>query len=63
MAQFRELPEGGEYQYELQHGEVVRLTRPSIRHWDLQRRLSRLLEMQLDHYGVASTEMAYRPLG
>jgi hypothetical protein len=32
VAQFRELPEGGEYQYELQHGEVVELTRPNLGH-------------------------------
>ena len=38
VAQFRELPEGGECTYELHHGEVVAVTRPRARHSELQHR-------------------------
>jgi len=47
VEQFRQLPEGGEYVYELHYGEVVALTRPKPRHWMLQKRLFELL----DHEG------------
>jgi Uma2 family endonuclease len=62
VAQFQELPEGGEYVYELQHGEVVALTRPKARHSKLQVRLRRLLEPQLNAFGEVTVEWPYRPL-
>jgi len=62
VAQFRELPEGGEYAYELHHGEVVALTRPKIRHTKLQVRLSRLLELNLKSFGEIIIELPYCPL-
>ena len=62
VAQFRELPEGGEYAYELHHGEVVALTRPKTRHTKLQVRLSRLLELKLKSFGEIIIELPYCPL-
>lgn len=57
VEEFLQLPESGEYQYELHHGEVVRLTRPKARHWKLQQRLSRLLEARLAQFGEVAIEV------
>ncbi|MDR3702799.1 MAG: Uma2 family endonuclease [Candidatus Sulfopaludibacter sp.] len=62
VAQFRDLPEGGEYAYELHHGEVVALTRPKIRHTKMQVRLSRLLELKLKSFGEIIIELPHCPL-
>ena len=62
VAEFRELPEGGEFTYELHHGEVVAVTRPKARHWGLQSRLHELLLEKLKSFGKIATEMPYRPL-
>lgn len=62
VEQFRQLPEGGEYAYELHHGEVVSLTRPKLRHSKLQIRLSRLLEPKLKAFGEVMIECPYRPI-
>lgn len=60
VAQFRQMPEGGEFTYELRHGEVVAVTRPRARHWKMQMRLSRLLEPKLKAFGEVATEVPYR---
>jgi Uma2 family endonuclease len=60
VAQFRELTEGGEYAYELHHGEVVALTRPKARHSKLQARLRRLLDPKLRAFGEVTIEWPYR---
>ena len=60
VAQFRELPEGGEFTYELHYGEVVRVTRPKARHSELQHRLFELLKPKLTAFGVVRIECAYR---
>jgi Uma2 family endonuclease len=60
VAEFRELPEGGDFTYELHHGEVVSVTRPKARHWGLQKRLERLLEPKLARFGVVGMELPYR---
>jgi Uma2 family endonuclease len=62
VAEFRELPEGGNFAYELHHGEVVAVTRPKAGHWKLQARLRRLLESKLRDFGEVAVEMPYRPL-
>lgn len=62
VAQFRQLPEGGEFVYELHHGEVVTLTRPRARHSELQHRLLRVLEPKLVRFGVVRIEYPYRPV-
>src|SRR4051812_11585832 len=59
--EFRELPEGGEFAYELHHGEVVPVTRHAWGPWTIQKRLERLLEQKLEQF-VVGTEFAYRPL-
>ena len=62
VAQFRELPEGGEFTYELHHGEVVAVTRPRARHSELQHRLFELLKPELRSFGAVRIEFAFRPL-
>jgi Uma2 family endonuclease len=60
--QFRQLPKGGEFAYELHHGEVVAATRPKARHWGMQSHLVGLLELQLEAFGKVGMEMPYRPV-
>jgi Uma2 family endonuclease len=62
VAEFRELPEGGEFTYELHHGEVVSMTRPKVRHSKVQRRLMLLLTPKLADFGAVATEWPYRAL-
>ncbi len=62
VEQFRQMPEGGEFVYELHHGEVVAMTRPKARHEKLQLRLSRLLQPKVIAFGEVITELAYRPV-
>ncbi len=38
VEQFRQMPEGGEFAYELHHGEIVAVTRPKAGHSKLQLR-------------------------
>jgi Uma2 family endonuclease len=58
---FRQLPESGEFAYELHYGEVVAMTRPKLAHERLQRRLLRLLEAVLPSYEIG-VEYAFRPV-
>lgn len=62
VAQFRELPEGGEFAYELHHGEVVRLTRPKGKHIELQHRLLAMLAARIPSFGVVRIEYPYRAI-
>jgi Uma2 family endonuclease len=62
VEQFRQLPKGGEFAYELHHGKVVALTRPKPRHWKLQRRLGQLLEPKLKAFGEVAIEVPFRPV-
>lgn len=62
VAQYRELPEGGEFTYELNYGEVVSVTRPKVRHSKLQRRLMLLLTPKLAGFGAVAVEWPYRAL-
>lgn len=62
VAQFRELPEGGECTYELHHGVVVAVTRPKARHSELQHTLLSLLGPRLARFGVVRMEYAFRPV-
>jgi Uma2 family endonuclease len=62
VAQFRQLPEGGEFAYELHHGEVVALTRPKARHLELVHRLWSLLGPKLAGFGAVRMEYPYRPV-
>jgi len=62
VEQFRQLPKGGEFAYELHDGTVVAVTRPKPRHWKLQRRLGRLLEPRLKTFGEVAIEVPFRPV-
>ncbi|HXB70834.1 MAG TPA: Uma2 family endonuclease [Candidatus Acidoferrales bacterium] len=62
VEQFRQLPKGGEFAYELLDGRVVAVTRPKPRHWKLQRQLARLLEPKLKAFGEVATEVPFRPV-
>ena len=61
VAQFRQLPEGGELIYELHYGEVVSMTRPRARHLELQHRLMMQLAPKLKGH-VVRIEYPFRPL-
>lgn len=62
VAKFRELPETGEYTYELLYGEAVTTPRPDASHTKMQSRLRRLLEPKLKAFGEVATGMRYRSL-
>jgi Uma2 family endonuclease len=62
VAQYRQLPEHGEFVYELHHGEVVAMTQPKLGHSKLQLRIMRLLEPKLRSFGEVTMEFPYRPL-
>jgi Uma2 family endonuclease len=60
VEEFRQLPESGDYVYELHHGEIVAMCRPKPVHWILQRRLERLLQQKLASFGEAFVELPFR---
>jgi len=63
VAEYERLPNPPDGWHELHHGELVRVTRPVRRHWDLQRRLRDLLQPECEAHGfIADIEYAYRPL-
>jgi len=62
VAQFLEMPEGGEYCYELRHGEVVAMPRPLHGHSKLQLHLLRVVGPMLQAFGEVTMEYPYRPL-
>ena len=62
VAEFRRLPKGGECTYELHHGEVVAVTRPKARHWELQEHLRELLQPKLRAFGKVGMEFPFRPV-
>ena len=63
VEQFRQLPESGEFAYELHYGEVVAMTRPRLAHERLQRRLARLLETLLPSYEIGAGIRIPTPCG
>ncbi len=63
VAEFQALPEAaGDFDFELQRGEVVPMTRPKLKHAIIQRRLFKLLEAAAESRGWLDTELAFRPL-
>jgi Uma2 family endonuclease len=62
VEQFLELPDSGEYTYELHHGEVVAMTRPKPGHWILQRRIMDLLRPKLAAFGEIAVEVPFRAI-
>jgi Uma2 family endonuclease len=63
VEEFRQLPDSGEYCYELHHGEVAAMTRPKSGHVKLQRRLEHLLQSRLASFGEVCMEWPYRAVG
>jgi Uma2 family endonuclease len=59
VEQFHELPDNGNYCYELHHGEVVAMTRPKPGHWQLQRHLEHLLQPKLADFGEVAVEVPF----
>jgi Uma2 family endonuclease len=59
VEQFHQLPDGGNYCYELHHGEVVAMTRPKPGHWQLQRHFMDLLRPKLSDFGEVAVEVPY----
>jgi Uma2 family endonuclease len=63
VEEFREMPEGsGQVYHELRHGEVVAVTRPKHKHFQIQRRLRELLTPLAEPGSCVDSEIAYRPL-
>ncbi|MGH9632985.1 MAG: Uma2 family endonuclease [Bryobacteraceae bacterium] len=63
VEEFRKLPENdGAFYYELRHGEVARVTRPTLKHHRIQRHLRKFLEAASGDAGIVETELAYRAL-
>jgi Uma2 family endonuclease len=62
VEQFRRMPDDGGCAYELHHGEVIAVTRPKAKHYQLQRRFVRLLEGRLAEFGQVGMEFPYRPV-
>jgi Uma2 family endonuclease len=62
VEEFRQLPETGPFYYELHYGELVQVTRPKYKHFEIQRRLRRLLEAAAGQTGMIEIEVAYRAL-
>lgn len=61
FAEFEQLPDPREGRYELRHGEPVLVPPPKLIHYDLQRRLRRLLDAAADSRWEVDIEMAFRP--
>ena len=62
VEQYWQLPEEAGFDYELHHGELVKVSKPPLRHGYLQKRLSQLLEPALGPYGMVMTELTFRAL-
>jgi Uma2 family endonuclease len=62
VEQFWQLPEVGAFHYELHHGDLIRVSRPKLRHIRLQRRIRQLLEQIFGQLGIVDTEVPFRAL-
>ncbi|MGA7238267.1 MAG: Uma2 family endonuclease [Bryobacteraceae bacterium] len=62
VEQFWQLPEGEPFQYELHHGELVKVSRPKLRHIRIQYRLQKLLERIFGPQQIVVVELPFRAL-
>jgi Uma2 family endonuclease len=62
VEQFWQLPEDGAFHYELHHGELVKVSRPKLRHIRIQYRLQKLLERIFGLQQVVILELPFRAL-
>lgn len=60
--EYRRLPSGDGCVQELHWGQVVRLTRPKMKHTRLQHRLVELLAPLVGEFGVVASEVPFRAL-
>ena len=61
VEEFRKLPEPvSDFQYELHHGELVRVTRPKHKHLHMQRRLRSLIGNLLSGDWLVEIELPFR---
>lgn len=63
VAEFQKLPEdAGPVYHELRHGELVAVSRPRLKHIQIQKRVERLLEAAGGETGMVVMEFSFRPL-
>jgi Uma2 family endonuclease len=62
VEQYRRLPHHEGFIQELHWGQVVRLTRPKMRHTKLQYRLIELLRPRAERQGIVAAEIPFRAL-
>jgi Uma2 family endonuclease len=62
VAQYRQLPEPGPFYYELRHGELVRVSRPKLKHSLVQATLRDSLKAHAEPGSYVDSEVAFRPL-
>jgi Uma2 family endonuclease len=62
VEQFWELPDDDAHEYELHHGELVKMSRPKVRHVRIQWRIRDLLKVMLSSRGIVETGVPFRAL-
>jgi hypothetical protein len=63
IEKFYKLPEdAGAVYHELRHGELISVSRPKLKHIQIQKRLERLLEGAAGESGVVVMELSFRPV-
>ena len=63
VEEFQKLPEDdGPAYHELRHGEIVAVSRPKLKHLQMQKRIERLLEAAAGEAGVVVMEFSFRPV-
>lgn len=62
VEQYWQLPEEPGFDFELHHGELVKVSKPPLRHGFLQKRLCQLLEPMLGPHGMVMSEFTFRAL-
>src|SRR5665213_2652441 len=61
--EFHKLPEdAGAVYHELRHGELISVSRPKLKHIQIQKRLERFLEGAAGESGVVVMELSFRPV-
>ena len=63
VEEFQKLPkDDGPAYHELRHGEIVAVSRPKLKHLQMQKRIERLLEAAAGETGVVVMEFSFRPV-
>ena len=61
FAELERLPEPEGFHYELHHGELIQVPPPKLKHYAIQYRLRRALEVAAGDLGMVEIEMGFRP--